>query len=608
MRFAVLLALWLACFAVCAAAKTARAPVSAGEIDALLDTAERARLTDQTQLVATMAKLAASRDAFTREQRERYTFIDAWQQTYRGERDIAVVTLAELAQSAADPIIRFRSLVTMVNALTLERRHEEAFALQTQVIEQLPKVTDPVARAQALGTVAQLHSQVGQFAESARYSAKLMAEQPTGWATCAAAWINFDSRFRSGDLAAGDAELDRWIEQCGSNGTGFFPASLLLVRARTELAADDLVKARETILEVAPAVARNNFPRQVAEHDVIRALIELSAGRLAEARAAATAAIDRKGHSAVSEERVEAFRILYEVAKRTGDYPRALTFHERYVAMQRAILDDAKARALAFQMASHNAAANRLEIDALGRRNEVLTLEAQLADAATANARLWLSLFGVLILSIALWAWRTKRSQLAFRRRAEQDSLTGIHSRQYFIALAEQLVRSAERERSAIAFVMIDLDHFKLINDLLGHVAGDDALKHAVAATAPVLPSRALFGRLGGEEFGVLLPESRADEGAAIAEQMRAALEQAPPPHDDCPKITASFGVAGNDSAGYDLRRVFLHADMALYQAKHTGRNRVVRYSDAVAAAVELARSTGNHGARIRQMSNPSVP
>ncbi len=114
------------------------------------------------------------------------------------------------------------------------------------------------------------------------------------------------------------------------------------------------------------------------------------------------------------------------------------------------------------------------------------------------------------------------------------------------------------------------------MNDTHGHAVGDRVLKRAVAACQAYLRSTDLFGRLGGEEFGMLLPECALDQVLARVEQMRAAVASVAL-GEDAPGVTisASFGISSAANSGYELRKLMSDADEALYQAKRDGRNRV---------------------------------
>jgi len=177
---------------------------------------------------------------------------------------------------------------------------------------------------------------------------------------------------------------------------------------------------------------------------------------------------------------------------------------------------------------------------------------------------------------ITLWIYRLKRSQLRFMWLSRLDSLTGICNRKHFIEEAETALQAAAKTRQPAALVILDLDHFKSINDTFGHAVGDHTLKHIVEACRPLLSAREVFGRLGGEEFAVLLPDCTPEQALARAEQLRAAIGALSPLESGELSVSASLGVADTHSAGYDVSELLVRADHALYRAKSEGRNRVV--------------------------------
>lgn len=175
--------------------------------------------------------------------------------------------------------------------------------------------------------------------------------------------------------------------------------------------------------------------------------------------------------------------------------------------------------------------------------------------------------------SVAVERWR----QVAdLKRLATTDLLTGLRNRAYFMDSAATELRRFDRFKRELTMLMIDLDFFKLINDRHGHAAGDEALR--VFAKVLVGQTRAfdLLGRIGGEEFAVLLSETGGEAGVQIAERLRQAIEQASFVfHDSAPiRFTVSVGVAPCRD-GDSLDSLLARSDDALYRAKHAGRNRV---------------------------------
>ncbi|BBC71892.1 GGDEF domain-containing protein [Altererythrobacter sp. B11] len=161
---------------------------------------------------------------------------------------------------------------------------------------------------------------------------------------------------------------------------------------------------------------------------------------------------------------------------------------------------------------------------------------------------------------------------LEMRRIAQRDFLTGILTRRALLQEAEREVTRFTRYARPGALAIFDIDHFKAINDRFGHPAGDAVLVAVAAACAPVLRAGDALGRLGGEEFGLLLPETGAADALGVAERFRAAIETLRLPDHPGIRVTASFGIAPLQ-AGCEAAEWLERADRELYRAKHGGRN-----------------------------------
>lgn len=167
----------------------------------------------------------------------------------------------------------------------------------------------------------------------------------------------------------------------------------------------------------------------------------------------------------------------------------------------------------------------------------------------------------------------------ALTRELEQlatiDALTGLANRRHLLELAEREVRRADRHDRPLAVLLLDLDDFKRVNDTRGHAAGDAALHAFAALCRSAVRTIDLVGRLGGEEFAIVMPDTEAPGALLVAERIRLAAAQTPVRHDSGEFIvTVSIGVAIRSGEGTD--RLFARADKALYAAKHAGRNTVI--------------------------------
>ena len=168
-----------------------------------------------------------------------------------------------------------------------------------------------------------------------------------------------------------------------------------------------------------------------------------------------------------------------------------------------------------------------------------------------------------------------QKDDAAMARLASTDSLTGLPNRHAFLERADSARLAALRLRQPLALVMMDIDHFKLINDRFGHAAGDAALQVFARTACAVLRSHETVGRLGGEEFAVVLPGTDLVGARQAAERLRMAVREAAVITSGVPyRMTVSIGVVvldPNETLGAGLAR----ADQALFAAKRGGRDRV---------------------------------
>jgi diguanylate cyclase (GGDEF)-like protein len=189
--------------------------------------------------------------------------------------------------------------------------------------------------------------------------------------------------------------------------------------------------------------------------------------------------------------------------------------------------------------------------------------------------------FGViLITSLGFLLLHKERSEEIAQKLALTDPLTGAFNRRTFLELCEKEIARTRRAKGSLSLIMLDLDHFKQINDRNGHLAGDEVLKGIVGVVLTCLRKEDLLVRYGGEEFCILLPNVAIDRAAAMAERIREAAQQAHFSFNGrALPVTISIGVSTLSAEGTEgVDRLVNRADEALYAAKKAGRNRVVAF------------------------------
>lgn len=170
-----------------------------------------------------------------------------------------------------------------------------------------------------------------------------------------------------------------------------------------------------------------------------------------------------------------------------------------------------------------------------------------------------------------------KATEAKLRELATTDSLTGLYNRRRFMELCEREFSRSVRYGRPLAMFMLDIDHFKKVNDEYGHDAGDQVLRSLSEISVLALRGADILGRLGGEEFGVLLPETEVKAAHDVAERLRQSIERAAISINGFTlNITVSVGVSILTPEMHTIDQLLKGADVALYQAKQSGRNKVV--------------------------------
>lgn len=185
------------------------------------------------------------------------------------------------------------------------------------------------------------------------------------------------------------------------------------------------------------------------------------------------------------------------------------------------------------------------------------------------------STIAIVLLALCVIMLSSEYMMLELKQIAEHDALTGVFNRRAFLTLLDKHAAQQARLHKPLSILLLDLDHFKHINDQAGHKTGDKALRHFIRIAQGCVREGDVLGRIGGEEFAICLPDAGLTEAQNIAQRLRSSLESQAMPHKHSViRITASIGIAcklANETAETALHR----ADKAMYRAKFNGRNRV---------------------------------
>jgi diguanylate cyclase (GGDEF)-like protein len=559
------------------AAGDVRAQLRAGEnAETTLAQVDATKTSDHPAFVAALDRLGKARDQMPPDARAHLDYLVAWQVVYAGDYAKGLPLLEAIADHSTSRTLRMRASATLVNILGMGHRYEEAFVRLNGMVASLPTVSDPVARMQALIEASQLLTSAGQYDQAMNYAEQAIAESTTRANACKTNMVKLHAMYRAGHVDGNDARFSQWVGECQASGEALYANALRADVADSAITRGHPADAISLLQRYYDSVLHDDYPTQTAQVDATLARAALAVGDLDMAQGYALSAVKTAVPGEYSEPLVSATRTAYLIAKKRGDWKSATAWLERSTEADKGYLDDVTARSIAYQIVKQQVTASRLEADALDKQNQILHLQREADQNDAASTRLYFLLLAATTAAIVLWLMRTRRSQRRFMQMARTDGLTGTSNRQAFVDECGSALADARRSGEKISLVLFDLDHFKQINDTHGHAEGDWVLLRVVAECRDHLRDHDVFGRLGGEEFAVMLRDTTPAQAREIAERMRVAISAPSDEHLTILRATASFGVASTVMFGYELDRLLMKADEAMYQAKNTGRDRVV--------------------------------
>jgi diguanylate cyclase (GGDEF)-like protein len=555
--------------------------------DELLQRADHLKTANNSEFEKLLGELDARTPTLSVTQRDYIAYLRAWQLGYLGKYEDALKAFETFLGRVGDSTLQARARIPLVNVQVNAKHYEDAYATLDALLA--GQIEDHTAHLLSQTVAATLYGDAGQYDLALRYVDQALAYDHGDRSTCIALTQKVATLARNGSLLADDVGAKEGLDACTRIGDVLYAN---IIRAYQAQALIDAGRNSDALRLLHTHDAEMVGTHSAAATSFFRSLLSrchLLDGDLDKAREFALSAIEYGIKQAYSKSVADAYAVLYEAAKRQGEFERALEYHEKFAAADKAYLNDTTARTLAYQMVNQQVLDKKRQIEALNEKNQVLQLQGEVASKAAETERLYVVLLVFSLASIALWAWRTKRSQMRFQKLARRDGLTGIVNRQHFMDEAKRRIQYGAKSGRDLSLILIDLDNFKTINDTHGHVAGDVVLKQTVTICQQYMRSIDLFGRVGGEEFAVLLPDCGLDTANRRAEELRAAIADFARAGTEIP-ASASFGVTSTRESGYDLRQMLIQADSALYQAKRTGRNRVEVFDASVGeVAVEGA-------------------
>jgi len=565
----------------CLLFQTGHAATSIADPAAFLDRTEGLRTKNHPQFVQMLQQIHREAPHLTTGEQWHLRYLDAWETMSEGDYAKSETQFHDVIDHSGDVILGAKASGLLLSNLAAKRRYEEAFVQANRLTTDLPEVKDPLARFMLLLNLSQMLNLAGQTDLAIKYAVMTENAIPPGESPCQPLSMHVAALYNGKRLTSSSPELQRAIDTCVASRQPVFANTMRLVLGNLYLDENQPGKTMALLDRIGPSIRINHYFPHMLSAQVQRAQAYAKLGNDSDARKAALAAVAMSSPDDINEWLKDDYEVLYRIEERRGHTAAAFSYYERYVAQDKGYLNDISARALAYEVAEQRMLLQKLATEGLSKQNNILRLQQALDTKAVETSRLYIVLLLLALVSIVFWLFRLKRSQLRFKKLSFHDGLTGIFNHQHFIGEADRALRLLEKRQGAACLISMDLDHFKRVNDTHGHATGDAVLRHTVDICQQQLRPTDLFGRLGGEEFGILLLECSRDQGVVIADRIRMAIEASPVNGDGgVVWFSASVGLASTDTSGYGLPQLCREADAALYRAKRTGRNRIIADSE----------------------------
>ncbi len=470
---------------------------------------------------------------------------------------------------------RLRALQFAANISVLLRRYEAAFEFLGEGLQLDPQTDDTGPRIATFNMAAYMFGRVGEHQAGIEFGelALALAQESGDLNQACVARQRLAPVYKwAGESVQAEQVYRRGIADCQAVGNTLFVGVLqhgLADLLRPQRPGEALVLADEAIAALVDSV----YPLGEFEARMVRAEVLHDLGLLGQEEEPELAELAAYfGERELWDQQARLEWLQARQAEQRAEFETALVHLRAYLQARESFLGRDRAMRLAYLQVEFESRSQQQEIELLRETARVAQLEAE-AAAQQRRVRTFALLSLGLTLALALvLLFRVVRSRLRFRDLSRQDRLSGLVNHSWFFEQGQRVLQTADRDDSSgvVVMVLADIDHFKQVNDIHGHRVGDEVIGRTARRLREVFPEPALVGRIGGEEFAILVRMSDLDQVLARIEQFRQADPDGVRAGD--PDVTLSFGLACF-RAGDDLETLRDRADQALYQAKRDGRD-----------------------------------
>ncbi len=540
----------------------------------MLKAADKIKTSQPSEFLDQMDSLEKNKQDFSEKERDYFNYLLVWSLILKGHSENAIETFKVVIQESNYPEVKYKAGMSLANMYAAKGSHLDAITQLNLSLELESMLENQEERNRGYVIAGIIYNLIGDNQSAKEYGLKIQNNTTDPRTYCFAENILVEAEFKIGNLNVADERVKNSIKVCSSINE-VIPKNVMLSFIATQYVNfGESKKAVNLLLENLQEVESTEYQYLIGTYYSRLAEGYWELEELENAEKFAKKAINLQVEQ--SEWAVSSYNVLYKIFREKKLYDQSLFYHEKFYKLSASLADTEQSKRMAHELVKQQTNEKQREIELLNKQNEVLKLEQDLSKEEASNNRLMVILLIFILTSLAFWTYRVKRNQIKLKRQSETDLLTGVSSRQHFYFMCRKTLEHAKKTNQEVTFVLFDMDGFKSVNDNYGHLVGDWVLKKAVSVCIPCWRQNDIAGRLGGEEFALMLPTCNMEKAKEIAEKCRKAIE-AVDTSDSGHKfpLSASFGITTTRLSGYELSKVIGDADKTMYQAKAAGKNQV---------------------------------
>lgn len=560
---------------------------SANQYDALLNQADKNKGGSKQVFDLSLEQLQQQRGQLSTEQQEYLDYLLIFNLMYDGQYAEAAKAFESLFTRAKSTFVKVRVQSSLSNLYAFNREYRSVFRALQYVTNALPDIRDKDLKHTIYLATANSYLLTDRYQLAREFSNVLLKDEPEPFKRCRAMSYRQLAEIELQNTAAiHDVVLNEIFDLCNSQKQ-YIVTDLLALQwyeYQFNQLNDDFTGAEiERLISAVEKTCLNidaqQFTSVLTGKDALLAQLHLANNDLTLAEDYAQKVLKDAAQLGESKHKQKAYQVLEAIAKLQNNTTLAYEYLRKHSGIESVLMKDKLDKQVAFAAVQHDVLAKELQLEQINKSNELLQTQAQLNAQNSLNQKLMLAWLVLAVSLLVYWVYRASKKRKELEILVELDHMTKILNRKGLEAHINQLITRKAAQRQTVHLAIMDLDLFKAVNDEFGHLVGDSVLKHVVYSLKNILDKNMILGRLGGEEFAIVACDVSNNEMYRRLEAMRKMVEKLDFSECEHPiSLTASFGYASTETAGYSLQMLLTQADVALYDAKNSGRNQTIGY------------------------------